>query len=313
MLTTQPRMNYARQQQRQQQIKDKLTENEAVLVQMNSAEFIDYLICTQVNQGKTRAEAVDNISAILSKNGPEPRAWQQHKDKLKTFFGFVPVILDFKSFGELANEMKTRGGAFSKFKIKVYQGKSTVIFKAYPSMLKHLNGSKFMALNPKIISVGVGHLAADAAIKGGAVITLIVSLCYHLLEQVFDDEATWHDFLAGVSVDMVLAGLGAAVGYAALATSAGMLAAVTVGPLIVVCLIGSAVVLGVTLFVDTNPWVDKLANSLEKMETDVRDGILKIDYQLRKAKDHADKDFVGFMSQLFGIPNNIMGNSNVRR
>jgi len=307
------RVRSALQKQRQKQIQNKLSENELVLIQMNSAEFVDYYISSQVNQGKTKIEAVDQISSILSKTGKEPKAWEQHKEKLKTAIGFIPVALDYKSLGELASEMKTRGGAFSKFKIKVYRGESTIIFKAYPSMLKHLNGTKFMALNPKIISVGVGYLAADAAIKSGMVVSLIVSLCYHVVEQVFDDEATWHDFLAGFSVDMAITGIGAAIGYGLLATTVGAAAAATVGPLIVVCVVGTFFVVAMSFFVDTKPWVEKLAKSLEQMEFDVKNGMLKIDYQLGRVKEYKDIDFIGYIHQLFGIPYNVMGRHNARR
>ena len=85
------------QRQRQHQIKTLLAGNNHTLLQMNSAEFIDYIISVKMKQGKSRPEAVDWIDDLLAQHNSISSQWKRVKDLLKTGAGFYPLFDDMKS------------------------------------------------------------------------------------------------------------------------------------------------------------------------------------------------------------------------
>lgn len=52
--------------QRKKKLAKVLSENEYQLVQMNSAEFIEFYISHKQKQGMTRADAVEDIGIVIS-------------------------------------------------------------------------------------------------------------------------------------------------------------------------------------------------------------------------------------------------------
>jgi len=178
-----------------------------------------------------------------------------------------------------------------------------VIINAYPSLRAHLTGTKYLANNPKVVSIGVGKLSANSAIKGGFVVSLIISVTFNALDQLLNDNATWHTFVAGVAVDMAVVGaaivtaeilinLGAAIGGTVIAGSA-------LFPLAIV--VGVGVVFAYT-FQDTSPYVKSLVVELQELEQKLKNNVIQIRGQVKKIEKDYQEDPYGFMSRSFGIP-----------
>ena len=89
---------------------------------------------------------------------------------------------------------------------RILQWLPTVIIDSYPGIRAHLTGTRYLASNPKLFTIGVGKLEAAKAMKTGFVISLIISVAFHAIDQALNDQKTWHDLVAGIAVDMAVVG-----------------------------------------------------------------------------------------------------------
>ena len=87
---------------------------------------------------------------------------------------------------------------------RILQWLPTVIIDSYPGIRAHLTGTRYLASNPKLFTIGVGKLEAAKAMKTGFVISLIISVTFHAIDQALNDQKTWHDLVAGIAVDMAV-------------------------------------------------------------------------------------------------------------
>lgn len=289
--------------QRQQSFEKVLQQNQHTFVQMNSSEFIELVISIKKQQGMTLAAAVDWISEVFEKSGTIPDAWMQYKNDMKNISGWAPVALDVQALSIIALEMHRGGNVFSKYQVKMYGNNAHVIFKGYPGLRKHLTGTRYLASNPKIVSIGAGKLGAQNAIKGGFVVSIIISAAFHSLDQLLDDQKTWHHFVGGMAVDLTIAAASTAIAWGTVSAIVGTAAMVAVGPMIAVVVIGSVLVLGANALVDSNSLTEKIAMSLIIAENNASRNIREIKTEVRKASRFYDQDPIGFIHKLFGIPN----------
>ncbi|WP_394204524.1 hypothetical protein [Shewanella waksmanii] len=297
------------ERQRQHQIKSLLSGNNHTLIQMSSAEFVDYIISVKMKQGMTRVEAVDSIDELLAQHNSRPAMWARHKDKLKTAGGLYPVLDDVVALTVLAAEMQRQGNVFGKFKVKVYGNAPAVIINSYPSLKAHLNGTRYLASNPKIFTIGVGKLSANKAIKGGFVVSIVFSVGFHFAEQVLNDDVTWHHFVAGVAVDMAVVGA-AIVTSKAIMTGIGIftgsaLATAAITPLLVVVLVGGAFAY---VYSDTSQYQNALVGELVQIEQNLNSDFARKRNEWIKITKEYQKDPYGVLSRFFNIPQVNIGN-----
>ena len=279
---------------------------------MNSAEFVDYIISVKMKQGKSRSEAVEWIDGILAQHNSISSKWERIKDPLKTGAGLYPLFDDMKSLAIIAAAMQCQGNVFGKFKIKIYNGSPAIIIDSYPGIRAHLTGTRYLASNPKLFTIGVGKLEAAKAMKTGFVISLIISVTFNAIDQVLNDQKTWHDLVAGIAVDMAVVGAAIATTFVATKIATAVFGTVVIAsatiPLVIVVAVGFAFT-GLTLFFSTESLVEAIADELRKIEDDIVNGLIKINQQIKVINNNYQKDPAGFLYSLFGIPSFEFGKS----
>ncbi|WP_299020676.1 hypothetical protein [uncultured Photobacterium sp.] len=246
---------------------------------MNANEFIDFVINVNRLKGMSRTQSIEYISHTLKKEKIISDTWEQHKGALKTSSGLIPLTIDVQVLGAIALEMKRSGNTFAKYQIKTYKG------------------------NPKVISFSIGKLGVKNAIKGGFITTIIISVTFHAFEQMLNDQATWHDFIGGLAVDVGVAAVSSGIAWGSIATYVGGTAAmVAVGPMLAVVVVGGALTLFTSAFIDSDSLSKRISDSLRDLEEDTRTGLANIQKDIKQAEHQYTYDPVGFMHRLFGIP-----------
>ncbi len=294
------------ERQRQNQIKNILSGNNHTLIQMNSAEFVDYIISVKMKQGKSRSEVVDWLDELLEEHNSLSSKWKRIKDQLKTGGGLYPLFDDVKALAIIAVAMQRQGNVFGKFKIKVYNGSPAIIMSSYPGIKAHLTGTRYLASNPKLFTIGVGKLEAAKAMKGGFVLTLVISVTFHATDYFLNDQKTWHDLVAGVAVDMAVVGAAIVttstilgVASSASAGLATIIAGTVLVPLLVVVVVGVAFSIA---FSDTSGYVKVLSEELRNIENKIQSGVVKIRAGAQKINNEYKENPNEFLHEVFGVP-----------
>ncbi|MBB1339649.1 hypothetical protein H5115_18015 [Pseudoalteromonas sp. SR44-2] len=230
--------------------------------------------------------------------------WKRINDPLKTGGGLYPLFDDMKALAIIAAAMQRQGNVFAKFKIKVYNGSPAIIMSSYPGIRAHLTGTRYLASNPKLFTIGVGKLEAVKAIKGEFVLTLVISVTFHATDYLLNDQKTWHDLVAGVAVDMAV--VGAAIvttstilGVASAAGLATIIAATVLMPLLVVVIVGVAFSIA---FSDTSDYVKVLSDELRNIENKIQSGVIKIKAGAQKVNSEYKENPNEFLHETFGVP-----------
>lgn len=310
-----------------------LKKNSHTLVVMSPDEFWDFMKKYYQRKGYSEEGTIQLALQQLVKKGHITEAakqeWEENRTTIKSAGGLIPSFLDAKALSILAIEMKRGGNLFSKFRIQNYAGASYIILKGNPALRHHLTGTRYLASNPKVLSMGLGKAGAANAIRGGGIVTVIFSVWFHGMDQLMRDELTWHHFVGGLAADVVIAAAAAGISWVA----AGAFTAATgivIGPLIAVIAVG--VVVGLFL-PDSyyNGLSQYFAKSLMKMEKHLklinysRNGLISygkyavsnnikktldamnkdINKQIHSFKNnlsYANKDPEGFLHRLFSLP-----------
>ncbi|WP_282131627.1 hypothetical protein [Pseudoalteromonas aliena] len=174
---------------------------------------------------------------------------------------------------------------------------------SYPGIRAHLTGTRYLASNPKLFTIGVGKLEAAKAMKGGFVLTLVISVTFHATDYLLNDQKTWHDLVAGVAVDMAVVGAAIAttstiLGVAS-AASATIIAGTVLVPLLVVVIVGVAFSIA---FSDTSDYVKVLSEELRNIENKIQSGVVKIRAGAQKINNEYKENPNEFLHEIFGVP-----------
>jgi hypothetical protein len=291
------------ERQRQSQIKSILSGNNHTLIQMNSAEFVDYIISAKMKEGKSRSEVVDWLDDLLEKHNSLSSKWKRIKDSLKAGGGLYPLFDDMKALAIIATAMQRQGNVFGKFKIKVYNGSPAIIITSYPGIRAHLTGTRYLASNPKLFTIGVGKLEAAKAMKSGFVLTLVISVTFHAVDFLLNDQTTWHDLVAGVAVDMAVVGAAIATSHVAIHAvgyyAGTIIAGSAILPLAIVVTVG---LLFTYFFSDTSEYSEFLALQLVKIENKLKEKSIFINSKREDFNKALSEDPYGVFGTLFGVP-----------
>lgn len=283
-----------------------LKKNEHTLVVMNPEEFIDFIVCQKVRGGISREGVYDWMDSVIMKSGEvspmTKQVWQENKSYIKSYGSYMPALADTKVLAALAYDLRKGGGLFTSYQIKTYSGRSYVIFKGYAGLRSQLNATRYLANNPKVVSLGVGQLGAAKAIKGGLVLSIVFTVAFHSVEQLLNDRSTWHDFVAGVSVDVVSAVAGSAIAWSTVSTVVGAAAMATIGPIAIVVVVGIGATYVLNAIGEHYGLSGKLSRLLKIAECRMRESVEGVQRETRKGLNYMDEDPVGFMHKLFGIP-----------
>ena len=87
-----------------------------------------------------------------------------------------------------------------------------------------LQGTRYLASNPRIVQMGLGMQGLKHVARGGFVLGMVVSSGIEVAEFFFNDEKTMYDLVGGIGVEAVKAGLATLAGLAvgALAATTGI-------------------------------------------------------------------------------------------
>ncbi|WP_417520672.1 hypothetical protein [Marinobacter sp.] len=126
---------------------------------------------------------------------------------------------------KLGADMHRSGTLFATYRVILRQGKSYIVLSGYAGLRRYLTAPVYGVGNPKVIKMGIGQVAAKAALKSGAVLTLILSPAVRTLEWLFTDELkTMEAMLAHIATDIAKGLIAAGAAYFA----SGVLPAIAV-------------------------------------------------------------------------------------
>jgi len=138
--------------------------------------------------------------------------------------------------------VKDLGNFGSVVRFQTYGGHLHVIFKGYPGLRRVLTGTKYLATNPKVIQMGVGRSGAFSAIRGGAVLTVVLVTAFRVFDYLMMDDQTLSFLLGTLATDFIKIGTSAAAAVAAVGLITSATATViAVGPLVVAIIVGVGV------------------------------------------------------------------------
>lgn len=107
------------QLQRQKQIQATIGKNEYTFVQMNTAEFFDFIINVKRLNGMNQLQISEWIEKTLVKANINADTINKYKESAKLYSAAVPVTLDVVVLGAIALEMSRSGNVFSKYQKQV--------------------------------------------------------------------------------------------------------------------------------------------------------------------------------------------------
>lgn len=311
-----------------------LKKNSHTLIVMSPEEFWDFFKKYYQRKGYSEDDTIQLALQQLVKKGliteNAKQEWEESRAMIKSAGGFIPSFVDAKALVVLAAEMKRGGNLFSKFRIQNYAGASYIILKGNPALRHHLTGTRYLANNPKVVSMGLGKAGAGNAIRGGGIVTVIFSIWFHGMDQLMNDELTWHYFVGGLAADVVIAAAGAGIIWTGLTLTGIAVTGLAIGPLLAVFAVGGLISYGLS-----NLFGEKLTKyfveTLKSMEKHLKIKVTQlntftliskvvvapsIDYALEKLTDDikqlskstsntislSQRDPEGFLHRLFNIP-----------
>ncbi|MBL4608267.1 MAG: hypothetical protein JKY01_10635 [Pseudomonadales bacterium] len=289
-----------------QQLAGALSRNSHSLVVMTPEEFLDFAITQQKSSGMTTDQVATWLDTLTQSSthafAESKKHWNLHESTVKMVGAYLPVASDAKKLRILALEMHKGGTIFGQYRVNTYKGRSYVILKGNAGLRSQLTGSRYLANNPKVVSMGIGKLGVANAIKGGVIISVIFSVAFHALEQLMNDEATWHHFVGDVSVDVASATAGAAIAWLVVSGMVGATAMAAIGPIALVVFAGGGATVALNALGDHFELANNLAELLKKAEQRMLANLQETQHEIRKGLNYAHEDPVGFLLKLFNVP-----------
>ncbi|GKT18044.1 hypothetical protein AVHY2522_17370 [Acidovorax sp. SUPP2522] len=153
-----------------------------------------------------------------------------------------------------------------------------IIIKGYSARRSSaLQGTRYLATNPKMLQLGLGIKSLQGIAKGGFMLGVVVSTGIELMDFMFNDEKTMYDLVGGIGVEAVKGGLGGLIAYSMAAGVAGSATTVAVLPLIVMAVFAVGVGIGLNA-IDRHYGVkDKVIAALKMLPEKTTQGIYYID------------------------------------
>lgn len=132
------------------------------------------------------------------------------------------------------------GAAAARVEVRHYGGRPHIILKGYAGRRDILTGVRYSATHPKVISMGLGRVAAEHAARQGGILTIILLTAYRVVDHFLTDTSTLTQLIGTLASDVVKVGLavGSALGMSALTGSLTIIGTYAIGPLVVVILAG---------------------------------------------------------------------------
>lgn len=115
------------------------------------------------------------------------------------------------------------GLAGARSYIKTTATGTYIIITGYAGLRRQLlQGTRFLAANPRMVQMGLGIRGLQNVAKGGFLLSLVVGTGIETLDFIFNDEKTMHDLVGGIGVEAVKAGLATIIAISAGALTASV-------------------------------------------------------------------------------------------
>lgn len=166
--------------------------------------------------------------------------WNDHRTALSNVAGYGSTAIDSVALKKLVWDL---GGFPQGFKIKAYEqivkGERYIIIKGFAGLRKILTGTRYLANNPKVVSMGLGELGANASIKSGGVFTVIALAAFRILDYFLTDKQTLSHLIGSLATDVVKVGITMAASWAGAVVMASV--GLAIGPLTAIVVVGGVV------------------------------------------------------------------------
>jgi hypothetical protein len=107
--------------------------------------------------------------------------------------------------------------------VKTTSSGTYIIIKGYAGRRGSLlQGTRYLASNPRMVQMGLGMRGLQNVAKGGFILSVVVASGLETLDFIFNDEKTMHDLVGGIGVEAVKAGLATMAGMGAATLVAGV-------------------------------------------------------------------------------------------
>jgi hypothetical protein len=192
--------------------------------------------------------------------------WQGYSDNWHTVANYFSATDDAMLIRKLVRETGIRGRCY----FKSYNGKLHVVFKGYPGLRRVLTGTKYGALHPKVVGLGIGKAGVAKSVKGGTIVSVVLLTVWNIVDYVIRDEATLGQMLGGIAGDVSKALIAGGVGYAAGSAAVALGMTVAAGPLVIAVVVG----LGVGWALDA---LDEKYRFTERLQKQLDEGIAELE------------------------------------
>lgn len=300
------RTNQIRQQAQQNQQREALAKalaaNSHTMFVMNEAELFELAINIKLQQGLNEQQILSWLETLSQENSGLKALWQRRGEGIKGLISFAPSLLDSAALAVLARDLSKGGNVLAKYQIKNYHGRAYIVIKGYPALRRHLTGSRYLASHPKVVSMGIGKMGAARAIKGGFVLSIVLSVGFNAVEQLLNDQKTWHDFVGGVAADVIYAGASFAIASFAVSAVIGGVTALAIGSLVVVVAVGF-VLSAVFLLLDDHVQLgQRISKMLLEVQTQMENNLMTVENKANEINKQWSEDTLAFLHKLFAIP-----------
>lgn len=230
----------------------------------------DFYRTLHANQHEVYIVSFDEVEGLLDSLPARERAvvldvWKQERRKLELSAGFYASGQDGLLLAKLVGAL---GGAGAQAYVRHYGGKPHIVLKGYAGRRALLTGTRYGVSHPKVVSLGLGRLAAQNAARSGGVLTIYLLTGYRVLDYFLSDQGTLTQLIGGLAADVVKVGVtvGAALGAEALLAAIPVMSVYAIGPLAVVFVVGLAVAVSLELLDQQFQFTPKLIRTLEELE-----------------------------------------------
>lgn len=189
-----------------------------------------------------------------------------YSDNWHTIANYFSATDDAMLIRKLVRETGIRGRCY----FKSYNGKLHVVFKGYPGLRRVLTGTKYGALHPKVVGLGIGKAGVAKSVKGGTIVSVVLLTVWNIVDYVIRDEATLGQMLGGIAGDVSKALIAGGVGYAAGSAAVALGMTVAAGPLVIAVVVG----LGVGWALDA---LDQKYRFTERLQKQLDEGIAELE------------------------------------
>ncbi|WP_432463905.1 hypothetical protein [Agarivorans sp. QJM3NY_33] len=125
---------------------------------------------------------------------------------------FGGQIIDMKTMGILALDLRRGGSILGKYEITKNGAKSYISFKGNHKLRTVIKGTRYLSTNTKILTLGIGLQGLKASARGGVLLTILFSVSHHTLELVLQKDYVMTNWIVDVSSDVLKASIAACAG-----------------------------------------------------------------------------------------------------